>query len=48
MQEQLAALARSTVAQLDAEDEYNRKIDAMYDNQPMTTPAVWRIHGSSN
>lgn len=44
MQEHLAALARSTIAQLDAEAERARRMNELYENQPMTSPAVWHVH----
>jgi hypothetical protein len=46
MAEQLAALSRATLAQFDAEDERTRRLNELYQDQPMTSPALWHVHGS--
>jgi hypothetical protein len=43
MHEQLAALARSTIARLEAQDEADRRRDALYENAPMTS-VVWHVN----
>jgi hypothetical protein len=46
LQGQLAALAKATLASLDAEDERTRRLNEVYEHQPMTSPAVWHIHST--
>lgn len=46
MHEQLAALARSHIATLEAQDDLDRRIEEKYRDAPMTSAPVWHVHQS--
>lgn len=44
MREQLAALARSTLARLESQDRWDAAIEKLYENEPMIGTATWHVH----
>jgi hypothetical protein len=42
--EELGALARATIARLEAQDRRDREIGKRYENEPMISEPVWHVH----
>ena len=42
--EELGQMAKALNARLDAEEEYTRRMNEKYKNEPMTSVPVWFVH----